>query len=358
MKGGAADRDHHELCLCVRDAWQNREDMPMSRSATVARGSRTAVRMHARAIRMATSRSQCPYFALLMLACVAPDVAALQESQGVLRNIWLNYNEAPVLAHVQHYADHYETHLPPRGRNVKILEIGVQSGGSTRTWKQYYGKNLRYVGVDIDPRTARSRSPSENIEIEIGSQANATFLLEVCRRHGPFDVVIDDGGHTPAMITASLQAIFPSNECMATNSLYVVEDACTMMGSWYTKRPSEIYGIAGEAWWSMHGHTCKQKHYRPCCLRPNLDFDGKGAQTHPTFREYVTAVHLYESLAFFVRGVQQDTFAFTRGRDAIPYDRGRVSQEEKRAQKRFREQEQAKSSAASSSSSPSGAMGS
>ena len=116
-----------------------------------------------------------------------------------------------------HYADRYEQHLPPPGRDVKLLEIGVQSGGSARTWKQYYGAHLYYVGVDINPRTVRSRSKDESIYVEIGSQANASLLLDVCRRHGPFDVVIDDGGHTSKLITASLKAIFPRDECMATN---------------------------------------------------------------------------------------------------------------------------------------------
>jgi hypothetical protein len=34
-----------------------------------------------------------------------------------------------------------------------MLEIGVQSGGSLEMWKSYFGPNLRYYGVDINPYT-------------------------------------------------------------------------------------------------------------------------------------------------------------------------------------------------------------
>ena len=251
----------------------------------------------------------------LLLGC-----PACAERSHVLRDIWLNYKEAHLVHRVLHYADHYEAHLPPRGQKVRMLEIGVQSGGSARTWLQYYGSNLYYVGLDINPLTVRSRSPSENIFVEIGSQANATLLHDICRRHGPFDVVVDDGGHSSALITAPLQALFPSSQCMAPEGVYVVEDACVMMGTRYAKKPSEIYNLAGEAWWSMHAHPCTQRPARPCCVRPNLNFDGNGARAHPTFGLHVVAVHLYESLAFLMRGVQKDGVLFHKGHDSIPYN--------------------------------------
>lgn len=246
----------------------------------------------------------------------------MHPSQHVLKNLWLNYKEPHVMHRVLHYADHYESHLPQPGRNVRMLEIGVQSGGSARSWKQYYGANLYYVGLDINPATRRSQSEKENMFVEIGSQMNASRLHEVCALHGPFDVVIDDGGHAARMITASLQAIFPHEGCMTTNGVYVVEDACTMMSKRYAPDPRQIYDLGGQAWWSMQAHTCTQKPRRPCCHPPHLDYDGKGAREHPTFRTNLVAAHLYESLAFFQRGVQQDGVMLKRGTDEIPYMKG------------------------------------
>ena len=35
----------------------------------------------------------------------------------------------------------------------------------------------------------------QNIFVEIGSQTDAAFLRHVCQKHGPFDVIIEDGSH-------------------------------------------------------------------------------------------------------------------------------------------------------------------
>jgi len=35
----------------------------------------------------------------------------------------------------------------------------------------------------------------DNISIEIGSQEDNVFLLDVMREHGPFDMILDDGSH-------------------------------------------------------------------------------------------------------------------------------------------------------------------
>ena len=37
-----------------------------------------------------------------------------------------------------------------RGRPVRFLEIGVQSGGTIKLWKYYFGPQLDYTGVDIN----------------------------------------------------------------------------------------------------------------------------------------------------------------------------------------------------------------
>ena len=104
------------------------------------------------------------------------------------------------------YADYYTTHLPPRAREgepceqIKMMEIGVQSGGSARAWKQYYGSQLYYVGIDINPLAARTTSEQDSLYIEIVFQGSAEFMLDVCKRHGPFNIIIDDGAHSEDMI--------------------------------------------------------------------------------------------------------------------------------------------------------------
>ena len=60
----------------------------------------------------------------------------------------------------------------------------MQSGGSILMWKHWYGRSLRYVGVDVDPRCSRFAKPSDGLHVAIGSQLNRTFLLDLCAQVG------------------------------------------------------------------------------------------------------------------------------------------------------------------------------
>lgn len=235
---------------------------------------------------------------------------------GSLRQLWEKYDERHIMVRFRTHADAYERHAPPRNgtRPVRILEIGVQHGGSARAWKQWYGERLRYTGLDIDAGAKRSESPSENIFIEIGSQIDASFLREVCRKHGPFDMVIDDGAHTARAISDSLRVLFPaSSQCMAQPaSLYVIEDTHTMNLAEYTRRPSDMFTIFGEAIWAMHymGSTSsslttskKHKHQSSAGLQPQ----------HPIFGSLVSAVHAYDTIIFVTRAQHVTPRILVRG---------------------------------------------
>ena len=128
----------------------------------------------------------------------------------------------------------------------------VQCCGRLTSRKQWYGESLYYVGVDLNPGCVRSRSESERIYVEIGSQTNTSFLHSICEKHGPFDIVIDDGGHTTPTINIAIQSIFPHDFCMKQNSIYVIEDMHTMHYSGHVRHPASLYEIVGEAFWSLH----------------------------------------------------------------------------------------------------------
>jgi hypothetical protein len=144
-----------------------------------------------------------------------------------LTQIYLSYSEAPGFHHWVEYGRPYHEnfkHLLHKDK-IQMLEIGVQSGGSGRIWSQYFGTKLNYTGIDVDPRCARSEMPSKGIHIEIGSQLNTTLLHWICEKFGPFDIIVDDGGHTTEMIMTSLNILF---FCMNDKGVYAVEDIHTM----------------------------------------------------------------------------------------------------------------------------------
>jgi hypothetical protein len=221
----------------------------------------------------------------------------MPEVNGTLRQLWLSYHSGVMSASFMNrwleYADHYEHHLPRRaatGRVVRLLEIGVQSGGSVQMWRDWFGAGFHYVGVDVDARCLRFARPEQQLHIAIGSQLNASFLLSLCRAHGPFDVIIDDAAHMAAHIRRSLQVLFPDDRCMATpSSLYVVEDLHTMMMPNYVELgPSEFDALSSEA------------------FRSTMSYWSPGAtRHHPIFGRRVAGVHLYDSIAFIDRGAEQ-----------------------------------------------------
>jgi len=106
-----------------------------------------------------------------------------------------------------------------------MLEIGVQSGGSTRVWKRYFRNLTDYVGLDIEPRCRMFQSLEEGIRIVTGSQMDTALLERLCKEYGPFDFVVDDGGHFNKMILTSLKSLW---NCMKDSGVYAIEDLHTM----------------------------------------------------------------------------------------------------------------------------------
>lgn len=46
-----------------------------------------------------------------------------------------------------------------RQDEVVLIEVGIQSGGSIKMWRDYFGKDkLRYYGIDINPLTKVHRA--------------------------------------------------------------------------------------------------------------------------------------------------------------------------------------------------------
>ncbi len=141
-------------------------------------------------------------------------------------------DEGPSADRWDGYTVAYDTHLRPfversgEGQNyppVRMLEIGVQSGGSIALWKNYFAPgSLVYVGFDNNPLCEQLENKVENIFIEIGDQVNSSDLSRVCLLHGPFDVILDDGGHTAKQMVVALRQLFPA--CLSDGGVYAIED--------------------------------------------------------------------------------------------------------------------------------------
>lgn len=122
-----------------------------------------------------------------------------------------------------HYFEIYDRHFAPfRDRDVSVLEIGVEGGGSLDLWRSYFGPKARIVGIDINPKCQAYESP--NTFVRIGSQGDDAFLQRVAAEFGPFDIVIEDGSHAFEHQIGTFRSLFPH---IRPGGIYACEDLCS-----------------------------------------------------------------------------------------------------------------------------------
>ena len=136
---------------------------------------------------------------------------------------YLHRTDVKVMTKMDHYIDVFHRLLAPsRSQDISFLEIGIWKGGSIKMWQDYFGAESRLTFLDIDPASKAFEVPG--LTVEIGDQSDGIFLQDVATKHGPFDIIIDDGGHKMHQQIASFNALWPQ---LSDGGLYVVEDTHT-----------------------------------------------------------------------------------------------------------------------------------
>lgn len=129
-----------------------------------------------------------------------------------LEVIATKYNTDKMHPHgyMQYYARHFDE---LSDKKIRLIEIGVASGASIRTWDEYFTHpDAEISGVDIDENCWHEISERAQVFIHDGTSTNI---------HGPFDIVIDDGSHVSEDILKAFKHIFPQ---VVAGGWYVVED--------------------------------------------------------------------------------------------------------------------------------------
>ena len=125
------------------------------------------------------------------------------EHTGKVSDKWGNY--------LSRYNTIFESY---RDKPIRLLEIGVQNGGSLEIWAKYFAQAISILGIDIDPRC-------DNLEFADSRIAVLTGDCKTVYVSGEFDIIIDDGSHTSGDIIANFEKYWPK---LNQSGLYIVED--------------------------------------------------------------------------------------------------------------------------------------
>ena len=128
--------------------------------------------------------------------------------------------EGPGIWKWKHYFEIYHRHLARfRGKPVKMLEIGIFSGGSLGMWRSYFGEQCHIYGVDIEE--ACKAYEGDGVSVHIGDQEDEAFWDRFISEVPYVDVLIDDGGHTPEQQIVTLKKMLPR---IRPGGVYICED--------------------------------------------------------------------------------------------------------------------------------------
>ncbi|MEW7858183.1 hypothetical protein AB2M95_19905 [Pseudomonas chlororaphis] len=130
-----------------------------------------------------------------------------------------------VIPHNYHpfYATHFFDYV---GRPFKLLEIGVGGegrevgGASLKLWSEAFPLAEIYA-LDIYDKSVLD---ADKVKTFIVDQGDAVALNEFVEKHGPFDIIIDDGSHKRADQLTSLFTLISS---VVPGGYYVLEDYFT-----------------------------------------------------------------------------------------------------------------------------------
>jgi len=133
------------------------------------------------------------------------------------------------------YDDIFREYISPR-----ILEIGVADCSSIRMYEKYF-KNPYIVGMDISGMGPQCNGST--IKFVQGDQSNIEDLKRCVEGESPFDIILDDGGHTMKQQQVSFGFLI---DYVKAGGYYILEDLHTSLpplSSNYIEEDCEITSL-------------------------------------------------------------------------------------------------------------------
>ncbi len=120
------------------------------------------------------------------------------------------------------YLEEWDRLLAPyRSEAIRLLEIGVQNGGSLEIWSKYFPKAEKIIGCDINESCKNLQYDDTRIGVIVGDANTDTTEQNILLQSATFDLIIDDGSHNSDDIIRSFARYFPY---LNEGGIYLVED--------------------------------------------------------------------------------------------------------------------------------------
>jgi len=114
-----------------------------------------------------------------------------------------------------------EIFSPFKKREINLLEIGIQNGGSLEIWAKYFSKAKRIIGCDIDEACQKLEFNDSRISVIVGDINTDDIEKEIIETAPELDIIIDDGSHKSSDIIRAFARYFKN---VSDNGIYVIED--------------------------------------------------------------------------------------------------------------------------------------
>jgi len=144
-----------------------------------------------------------------------------QQTRKTLRELYAEH-EGKVSDKWSIYLDIYENAFSAfRNKPVRLLEIGVQNGGSLEIWRKYFPNAERIVGCDVNEKCRELTFDDGNISLIIGDANSDQAEKGIVTQSDRYDIIIDDGSHQSSDIIRSFSRYF---QYLNDGGKYVAED--------------------------------------------------------------------------------------------------------------------------------------
>lgn len=108
-----------------------------------------------------------------------------------------------------------------RDKPIRLLEIGIQNGGSLEIWSKFFKNASALIGCDINSDCGLLNYDDSRIEIIIGDVNSPEVREQLLQLSPQFDIIVDDGSHLSSDIIKSFALYFP---LVAEGGVFIVED--------------------------------------------------------------------------------------------------------------------------------------